>query len=102
MKSFFVLFFKKKGFWNLISLKSLAAFVLNFSSASLQAAAAHTGTDPHGVPKDRDHPHPCAHPGSELPAHEAEPLQQSNHHAVWLAQVRGNLFNPVTHILMEI
>lgn len=56
---------------------------------SLQAAAARAGTDTHGIASGRDHPYPRAHPGAQLPAHQAEPLQQPHHHALRLPQVRG-------------
>lgn len=66
----------------------------HLSVLPLQAAAAHPGTYPHGVPAGRDHPHPCSHPDPQLPAHQAEPLQQPDHHAVQLPQVRAASATP--------
>lgn len=56
----------------------------------LQAAAAHPRTDPHGIPTGWDHPHPRSHADPQLPAHQAEPLQQPDHHAVQLPQVKAD------------
>lgn len=56
---------------------------------SVQTAAADPRTDPYGVlPSSGDDPHPGPDTSPELPAHKAEPVQQPDHHAVRLPQVR--------------
>lgn len=60
----------------------------------LQAAAAHLRTDTHGFPSSWDHPNPCSHSDPKLSAHQAEPLQQPDHHAVQLPQVRATSAEP--------
>lgn len=54
----------------------------------IQAAAALFRPEPCGVPSNGDHPDPCAHSGAQLPADQAEPLQQPQHHPLRLTQVR--------------
>ena len=54
-----------------------------------QAAAVNPRTNPHGIPTGRDHPHPSSHPGPQLPAHQAKPLQQPYYHTLRLPQVRA-------------
>lgn len=77
---------------------TLAIFFFFFGPANsrspdlpLQPTATDLRADPDGVSPSRDHPHPSAHADPELPAHQAEPLQQPNHHAVQLAEVRGRV-----------
>lgn len=60
-----------------------------FPVVSHQAATAHPRTDTHGVPKSWDYPNPCSHPGPQLSTDKAEPLQQPDHNALRLPQVRA-------------
>lgn len=59
-----------------------------FSLRPLQAATAHPRTDAYGVPAGWDHPHSSSYAGSQLPAHQAESVQQPEHHTLQLPQVR--------------
>lgn len=54
----------------------------------MQAATTVFRPEPCGVTSNGDHSDPCAHSGAQLPADQAESLQQPQHHPLWFTQVR--------------